>query len=428
LGPVGGRALAPPPIPAGSQPASIAPPTPPVNEQVTFQQAVDRARQQNPSVQQAAQEILRARGFLQQATAGTLPDISASIVNTTRNTSVVFNGQVVQPRNQSTLSLSVNALLFAPVQWALKAQAGDQARIAEISEAEVKRQIAIATAQAYLAIVERRRVYDANVRARDTARAHFDLAHAQRTSGAGSLLNELRAQQALSADETLVAQSANQVYQAQEALGVLLAADHPIDTNGVPTLDTPVSIADATAALPTTRADLRLAAEEIVAANRVYNDTWKEWLPSVSALFEPQDIEPASFFQNARSWAFTVQASIPIFDFGLRKGERASRLALVNEAKLRQQADVRQAESDVRAAQTAIASAEEALRSAQAAADQAHRVVDIVNVSFRAGASTNIEVIDAQRASLDADTSVAQAEDQLRQAKLALLVAVGQFQ
>ena len=64
---------------------------------------------------------------------------------------------------------------------------------------------------------------------------------------------------------------------------------------------------------------------------------------------------------------------------------------------------------------------------ARSAADQARQVVDIVNISFKAGAATNIEVIDAQRAARDADIAVAVAEDQVRQARLALLVALGLF-
>lgn len=420
------------PAPAAAQPAppaaAPAPPSlPPVTQRVTFREAVDLAIKQNPTVLQAGQEILRAQGFLGQAKASALPSVSASISNATLNTGVEFNGQVAQPRNQTTLSVSLNALLFAPVQWALRTQAADQAQIAQISETEVAQQIAYTAAQAYLAVITRRLVHQANVTARDTAKAQFDLAHAQRMGGAGSLLNELRAQQVLSTDETLVTQSANAIYEAQEALGVLIGAEHPVDTNGDPTLDTPMSVAQATAAMPTTRPDLRLATARVAAANRVYNDTWKEWLPSVSALFQPQDIEPASFFQSARSWRLTFQGSIPIFDSGFRKAERAERLALVNEAQLQQQGLTRQAQSDVRAAQAAIASAQQALQSAQAAADQARRVVQIVEISFKAGASTNIEVVDAQNASLAADTAVAQAEDQLRQAKLALLVALGQF-
>ena len=66
-----------------------------------------------------------------------------------------------------------------------------------------------------------------------------------------------------------------------------------------------------------------------------------------------------------------------------------------------------QASSEVRAAREAVASAERSLASARAAADQAQQVVNIVNVSFRAGAATNIEVIDAERSARDADNGVA---------------------
>ena len=78
-------------------------------------------------------------------------------------------------------------------------------------------------------------------------------------------------------------------------------------------------------------------------------------------------------------------------------------------------------------AQDSVSGADRALASARAAAQQAREVVDIVNVSFRVGASTNIEVVDAQRVARDADNAVALSENQVRQAKLALLVALGRF-
>jgi outer membrane protein TolC len=81
----------------------------------------------------------------------------------------------------------------------------------------------------------------------------------------------------------------------------------------------------------------------------------------------------------------------------------------------------------VRAAREAIASGERSLASARASADQAQQVVQITNVSFRAGAATNIEVIDAERTARDADFLVTQAEDNLRRARLELLTALGRF-
>ena len=86
-----------------------------------------------------------------------------------------------------------------------------------------------------------------------------------------------------------------------------------------------------------------------------------------------------------------------------------------------------QANSQVRRAREAVASGERSLASARAAADQAREVVNITNISFRAGAATNIEVIDAERGARDADTAVAGAEDILRRARLELLDALGRF-
>jgi outer membrane protein TolC len=86
-----------------------------------------------------------------------------------------------------------------------------------------------------------------------------------------------------------------------------------------------------------------------------------------------------------------------------------------------------EANAQVRAAREAVASGERSLGSARAAADQAQQVVNITNISFRAGAATNIEVIDAERVARDSDTAVAVAEDQLRRARLELLNALGRF-
>jgi outer membrane protein TolC len=86
-----------------------------------------------------------------------------------------------------------------------------------------------------------------------------------------------------------------------------------------------------------------------------------------------------------------------------------------------------QARAEVRAARESIRSAERAVASARAAAEQAGRVLEIVTISFKAGASTNLEVIDAERRARDTDNAAAIAEDVLRRAKLDLLNALGRF-
>ncbi|MCL2449666.1 MAG: TolC family protein, partial [Polyangiaceae bacterium] len=61
------------------------------------------------------------------------------------------------------------------------------------------------------------------------------------------------------------------------------------------------------------------------------------------------------------------------------------------------------------------------------AADLARTALELAEMAYRAGAATNIEVIDAERTARDAETAVAVAEDGARQARLDLLAATGRF-
>jgi outer membrane protein TolC len=74
-----------------------------------------------------------------------------------------------------------------------------------------------------------------------------------------------------------------------------------------------------------------------------------------------------------------------------------------------------------------VAATGRALAHARRAAEQANEVVRITDIAFREGATTNIEVIDAQRRARDAETAAAIAEDAVRRARLELLVAAGGF-
>lgn len=53
--------------------------------------------------------------------------------------------------------------------------------------------------------------------------------------------------------------------------------------------------------------------------------------------------------------------------------------------------------------------------------------MDLANVAYRAGATTNLEVIDAERRARDAQVQAVLAEDAARQARLDLLLASGSF-
>ena len=417
------------------------------SERITFQEAIQRAVNRNPSSATAAAGIVRAAGLVRQARAATALLVTANVTTTTVNRSVEFDGTVVAPRNQVTALMTADLPIVAAAARARRTQAEDNVTVAELNAVEVRRQIAFSTADAFLAVIAQRRVVEANVRARDVAKAHFDLANELEQRGSGSHVNTLRAQQQWSNDERLVEAARLALYRAQEALAVLIVADGPVDAADEPAFEIPPDAATVTSviagagparaadepgrqpalSLLQSRPDLKLFAAAQAAAERVVRDTSREYLPSLDALFVPQTTYPSPFFVPANSWRLMFQANVPIIDSGQRASLKVQRQAALDQARATLAGAVTRATSEVRAAREAVASGERGLGNARAAAEQALQVVSIINISFRAGAATSIEVIDADRSARDAETAVAVAEDTLRRARLELLTALGRF-
>src|SRR5256885_2555718 len=336
--------------------------------QVTFKDAIDRAVEKNPSVAAAASGILRAEGLIRQARAATLLQLTGNVTTTTLNTGVEFQGSVVTPRNQVTASLTADMPIVAAAAWARRAQASDVKAVAELTVAETKRQIAFATADAYLTIIAQRRVVEANLRARDVAKAHVDLATELERQGTGSRLNALHAQQQVSIDEGLVESARLALYRAQEALGVLIVADGPADAADEPDFTIP---AEQPPSLQLWRSDLKLFTAEQQAADRIVRDSSKDYWPSLDAIFQPSTTYPSQFFLPANSWRLLLQANVPLFDSGQRAATTVQRQAALEQARATLAGAVTEAGSQVRAAREGVASGERSLVSARKAADEA---------------------------------------------------------
>ena len=240
----------------------------PAVERITFDEAIRRALEKNPGVAEAAQAILRAEALLQQAKVVRQPTVSAAATTTLLDSERGFDEFVTQPRTQTLFGAAVSYPVLASARWAQSAQAEDQIRVARLSVTETRRQIALATAQAYLGVIAQQRQVEVNERARENAIAHVDYARARFQGGAGSRLNELRASQELSTDEVFLESARLALRRAQEALGVLVATDGPVDAAGEPALEV-VAPPDDSSWLPQ-RADVQLFTAQIDAADRVF--------------------------------------------------------------------------------------------------------------------------------------------------------------
>ena len=401
------------------------PPTPPPMVTVTLDQAVELALKNNPTVGQAAQGILRAEGLLQQARSGAMPFASASVNGVLNSTERRFDDVVTSPRTQAALTAQFGVPILAASTWAAAAQARDQVEIQYLSSIDVRTNVAVSTAQAYLAIIALKREVEVTQSAHQTSLAHLDYARRRLEAGAGTRVNELRAGQEVSTVEARLETAQLGVRRAQEALGVLIVSDGPADAVVDPVFDLPPVVDEA--GWMAVRPDLRLFTAQERAAERVWRDSSKDWFPTAVASFDPQALVPASIFTSAQSWRFGITFNQPLFDGGQRKGLRRVREANFIDTQLALTGLRTQARSEVRVAQDSVRSSERALAFLRSAANQAGEVLKITTFAFEAGATTNLEVIDAQRQARDADTAAVIAEHAVRRSQLNLLTALGRF-
>jgi len=131
-------------------------------------------------------------------------------------------------------------------------------------------------------------------RALESARAHLDYASKRSEGGAGSRLNQVRASQVVSQETARLETLRLILRTAQEALGVVIAADGPIDAGADPVFDMTGAFDDN--AWRAARPDLITRATLQRAAERVVHDSWRDWIPVATASFDPAYVTPAGIF------------------------------------------------------------------------------------------------------------------------------------
>ena len=395
---------------------------------MSFRQAVDRALQRYPSAIVADAEIDRAEALVRQARATSLPTLSGVATYTRLDSDRTSNGVIMASANQLYAGATLGVPLVVPQRWMNWSRASDNVDVARASAADVRRQLGVATGRAWLAVVAQRRIVEVSSRARDTAKAHADFAQLQLDGGVGNRIDAVRAQQELAAAEAQLEAGRVGLARAQEALGVLLGETAPMDATAEAALPAPPpSVAAGLDESGSRRTDVLLAQTRLAAADASQRASWADFVPYLTGSFQAFLQDPASIQNPSAGWQAQLSLTVPLYDGGLRYGQADERDALIAEAQATLAGVERQARSDVRAAFESVRRAEAAARAAREAARLAEEARDLATQAYLAGASTNIEVIDAERRARDAQTAAVIADDNAQQARLDLLAATGRF-
>lgn len=394
---------------------------------LSLEESVRRAIQRNVTTEVAAQEIQRAEALAKQARATWLPTIHANGTYTRLDDDRELNGRIILSANQLNANLMVTVPIIAPQRWVAHARAKDAVQLAKLSEQDARREVALATARSYLTIIAQRRVLKSSERAAATAKAHEDFAVSRVKGGVGNSLDAVRASQERATADARVKAQALALLRAQEALGVILGEDGPVDASDDVALEAPPTLDAALGEASRRRADVIANQERVEIARKAVRDSWADYMPVLSAVAQPFYQNPPTFSQPLTGWTAQLLLQLPLFDGGARYGLADERRAVREQARSQLEATLRQAKSEVRTAFAAMQRSDEALVDAREAAKLAAEALELAQIAYRAGATSNIEVVDAERRAHEAETAAAIAEDASRQARLDLLAACGRF-
>lgn len=402
--------------------------TPP---RLRFQDVIVRALAYNSTALLAKTETRRLIAVMEQARASSLPTLSlGTVYNRLDGDRVLGSGdtqRLVSGANQISGNITVQVPLLAPSRWAQWLHADDNVKVAEIAAKDAQQKVAVAAARAYLLVLTQKRLVEVAERARDLAEQHH--AHAKRRveGGVGNLLDEVRARSDWQVTIGQLQNARAVVRRAEELLGALIGHDGPIDILDEPQLDEAPQVEEAASEALWQRTDLKLWQARAWAASRLIRHTFVDYLPTVSGSFAPFFQDPPSIVQPLVGWQARLDIGLTLFDGGLRYGVRHERQALYEQTKISLWSTQLQARAEVRAASYALARAKETVAAAREAEASASLAASMARQAFRAGATSNMEALDAERRARDAETALTQAEDNLRQAHLDLLIASGRF-
>lgn len=387
---------------------------------LTLEQALDQGWAANPSIEQAKANFDRAEALVVQSRANWLPTLTLNGVYTQLDRDRSVGGVVTTAASTFTGSAVLNLPLVAGPRWLATGQAIDAREAARLDVAALQRDVASLVGRAWLQVRLQQRVVEVAERASKVSSDELELARAREGGGIGTRLDTVRAERELADNEGRLALTRADLAVARYLLGALLGKHGPVDIVGEPAL--PEVPAELSLSL---RPDLAAAEARVALAQRRADESWVDYLPSITAVVGPQLQWPAFPPTPPRGVQGQILASVPLYDGGARLGLARERAALLRQAQASRDELLVQAEAQVQSAKTQLDQRLSAAEASRRSATLAQEASQLAKLAYTAGASTNLEVIEAERTARDAETNASVLANGAETARLDLLVAVG---
>ena len=413
-------------------------------QQLSRSEAVAQALAANPEVKLSLEQVAYLEGRITEAKADALPDISWNTLAMRSRDPGLLNSpnfDSFPPEFRTALSpipgnaFSTSADLKQTVFSFKIGKALDAARLARTAgQQDVQRArqaTALEAVRAYnqlLFAIEQLRVIRTNV---DSKQSHLEFARNRRAAGVATELEVLRTEVDVENQRADALRAENEVSAARATLNTVMlrptdAAIQPTDTLDVVPFVTPFedAVKEALSARPELQT-LRLQEEIQTKLMEVAGADSKPRM-DLTASYGFAVRRPKNFFHPDYSrWSTAVTVRVPLFDGRRVAGVVAQARAQRNSVTQRIAALENQVRLDVQSAWDALTLAERTIRVAELNVVQARRASEMTEANYRLGASTPLDVIDAQQALRQAENIRIQALYSHANARATLRYVIG---
>jgi outer membrane protein len=415
----------------------------PAVSNLSLEQAISLALDNNLATLLAKERENEARGFQKEALSGLLPNISGAAyqASLTENLAALgftpgrfpgFTSTFIGPFKNFDARVRLQQTIFS-LSALRNYQAGRAGvRAAQFEEGIAREQVATATAIAYLETMRADRsvvAAQANVTLGQTL---LKLAQDQRDAGIATGVDVTRAETRLAQEQVRLSRAQTDAEEAllqlQRITGLPLGSSFTLtdplrfSVDALPAIETAVAIAE------DARGEVRVARAQVSVNEFEARAARAEQLPSLEFLgdYGVSGITPVTSALPTRRYA--IQLNVPIFNGGLTRGRIQVANSREQQAQL-QLASVRgQVEEDVRLAYAGLRTTADTVRAADLAATLAERELEMARDRFRAGVGDNIELVTAQTTLANARLDQVAALTAYNAARLNLAASQGRAQ
>lgn len=343
-----------------------------------------------------------------------------------------FENLEIQKQHAFAAQAQLSQAIFVPAVWTAGRVAGLSERISELNIENARREVLFAVTQSFYAVATMQESVKVTEALLKVAADHEKDAQLQVDTGTAPRLTLLRAQLDRSRAEQDVVRAQTNLVSARLALATLLNRRANFEVAPPPEPTVPqdlergevVRLADEAIER---RPDIAAISVQRDVAQVQHSQSWFKYLPTLALTARYSIQNAAGFTGRPDNWSAGLGLNWNIFDGGLREAENRELAAKLREARALEEQSQRNVRDEVFRARLDLESARANRLKAEDSARLARESSAMVELQFRAGASSYIEVADANSVLTQAEVGLLTERLNEQLAALRLVKAAGLF-